>query len=56
MDSSTGLQCRQLEDKYGGALSLAQCTGSRAYEVRQYLYSLVVSGGFLTGSPHLPYL
>lgn len=33
MDSSTGSQCHQLEQRCGGAASLAQLTGSRAYEV-----------------------
>lgn len=33
MDSSTSEQCRQLEEAYGGALQLAQLTGSRGYEV-----------------------
>ncbi|KAH9498196.1 hypothetical protein Btru_007930 [Bulinus truncatus] len=32
MDSSTKAQCAQLEEKLGGALSLAQITGSKAYE------------------------
>jgi xylulokinase len=32
MDSSTGVQCRQLEQACGGPLSLAHTTGSRAYE------------------------
>ena len=33
MDSSTSEQCRQLEQACGGALQLAQLTGSRGYEV-----------------------
>ena len=33
MDSSTGSQCRQLEERVGGAAQLAARTGSRAYEV-----------------------
>jgi xylulokinase len=32
MDSSTGEQCRQLEDSLGGAQAVAELTGSRAYE------------------------
>ncbi|CAG5119473.1 unnamed protein product [Candidula unifasciata] len=32
MDSSTTAQCRQLEEKVGGAQALADITGSRAYE------------------------
>ena len=32
MDSSTGKQCRELEDKLGGAQRVADMTGSRAYE------------------------
>ncbi|XP_077592425.1 xylulose kinase [Stigmatopora nigra] len=32
MDSSTGPQCRQLEEAAGGAAQLAEITGSRAYE------------------------
>ncbi|XP_076056082.1 xylulose kinase-like [Oratosquilla oratoria] len=32
MDSSTTLQCRNLEEKLGGAQNLADITGSRAYE------------------------
>lgn len=34
MDSSTGVQCQQLEEAVGGAQQLATCTGSRAYEVK----------------------
>lgn len=34
MDSSTGVQCQQLESAVGGAQQLATRTGSRAYEVR----------------------
>ena len=34
-DSSTGQQCRELEEAFGGPLSLALVTGSRAYEVRE---------------------
>lgn len=33
MDSSTSLQCHQLEAAVGGARRLAETTGSRAYEV-----------------------
>jgi xylulokinase len=33
-DSSTSMQCRELEEAFGGPLSLAHVTGSRAYEVR----------------------
>uniref|UniRef100_UPI003AAD764F xylulose kinase-like n=1 Tax=Centroberyx gerrardi TaxID=166262 RepID=UPI003AAD764F len=32
MDSSSRLQCEQLQEAAGGALSLAHITGSRAYE------------------------
>ena len=32
MDSSTGTQCRALEDAVGGPQSLSNITGSRAYE------------------------
>lgn len=32
MDSSTSKQCQQLEQSFGGAQSLADTTGSRAYE------------------------
>ncbi|XP_031481897.1 xylulose kinase 2 [Nymphaea colorata] len=32
MDSSTTAQCREIENAVGGALTLAQLTGSRAYE------------------------
>ncbi|CAM6040358.1 unnamed protein product [Sphagnum compactum] len=32
MDSSTSLQCRAIEKAMGGALSLTELTGSRAYE------------------------
>ena len=32
MDSSTGKQCRNLEDAVGGPQSLSDITGSRAYE------------------------
>ena len=32
MDASTGPQCREIEAAMGGALALAQLTGSRAYE------------------------
>ncbi|KAI8778254.1 xylulose kinase [Biomphalaria glabrata] len=32
MDSSTKSQCAELEEKIGGALTLAQVTGSKAYE------------------------
>ncbi|XP_054281168.1 xylulose kinase-like [Macrosteles quadrilineatus] len=32
MDSSTSLQCRQLEEHVGGAQKLAEISGSRAYE------------------------
>ena len=37
MDSSTTVQCRQLEEACGGPQELANKTGSRAYEVRQLL-------------------
>ena len=43
MDSSTGEQCRQLEQSCGGPLALAQITGSRAYEVRAAHSSHIVS-------------
>lgn len=33
MDSSTSIQCQQLETAVGGARRLAETTGSRAYEV-----------------------
>ena len=33
MDSSTTTQCKQLEEKVGGAQVVADKTGSRAYEV-----------------------
>lgn len=33
MDSSTSHQCQQLEAAVGGARTLAEITGSRAYEV-----------------------
>lgn len=32
MDSSTGAECRSLEERMGGAQTLANITGSRAYE------------------------
>ncbi|XP_050213532.1 xylulose kinase 2 [Mercurialis annua] len=32
MDSSTTLQCREIEEAVGGALELSKLTGSRAYE------------------------
>ena len=32
MDSSTGTQCRNLEDAVGGPQNLSNITGSRAYE------------------------
>lgn len=34
MDSSSSQQCEQLQAAVGGAQSLAEMTGSRAYEVQ----------------------
>jgi xylulokinase len=31
-DSSTSEDCERLEEIFGGAQALAECTGSRAYE------------------------
>ena len=45
MDSSTGVQCRQLEQACGGPLSLAHTTGSRAYEVSHCLLHSGSGGG-----------
>ena len=45
MDSSTGAQCRLLEQACGGPLSLARTTGSRAYEVSHSLLHSDSGGG-----------
>ena len=44
MDSSTEEQCRSLEELCGGAQTVADKTGSRAYEVNHLVCSLVASG------------
>lgn len=31
-DSSTTIDCKRLEEEYGGAQAVADCSGSRAYE------------------------
>jgi hypothetical protein len=45
MDSSTTIQCRQLEAAVGGAQALSCLTGSRAYEVGSHLCGLGTRAG-----------
>ena len=51
MDSSTEEQCRSLEEQCGGAQTLTDKTGSRAYEVKHLICSLVASVNLQYGHP-----